>query len=424
MFDVSAYQNPYIRTGVNTMQAVVSLSLDDQSGTGLAATPMPLALAIVIDRSGSMEGQKMEAAKDAAIKVVQAADPSTAFMVVTFNETSNVIVPPASATPENKARAVQAIRAIYSNGGTCMSTGLSAVAKEMQSANGRARKILFLTDGKNEGEKRSILEKGVQRVKEADIEVSAWGIGVDWDEDELKYIARETKGDADIIPSPSEIAFKFGEAFSLMQKTAVTNMRLCLWTPVGVTIKSMQQVYPSILPFSGVTTPAAPRITEFRLGSFGQDEKRDYLVDLEVPVYAPGQQFLMARPSLRYSVSTQGEIEEKTEKKGWVFAQWTDDPIEAAKIERHVAHYTNQGELSAVVEEGQKALAAGQNERATQLLGKALELSEQTGNENMTQMLRKLVTAEPNGTMRLNKSASAVDIKSVGVNSGKTSRLK
>jgi hypothetical protein len=89
-----------------------------------------------------------------------------------------------------------------------------------------------------------------------------------------------------------------------------------------------------------------------------------------------------------------------------------------------VAHYTNQGELSAVVEEGQKALAAGQNERATQLLGKALELSEQTGNENMTQMLRKLVTAEPNGTMRLNKSASAVDIKSVGVNSGKTSRLK
>jgi hypothetical protein len=38
--------------------------------------------------------------------------------------------------------------------------------------------------------------------------------------------------------------------------------------------------------------------------------------------------------------------------------------------------------------------------------------------------LKKLVTTDQNGTSRLNKSASAVDIKSVAVNSGKTSRLK
>jgi hypothetical protein len=305
-----------------------------------------------------------------------------------------------------------------------MSTGLAAVAREMATANGRARKILFLTDGKNEGEKRYILEKAVSRVKEVDIEVSAWGIGVDWDEDELKFIANETKGTADIIPSPNEVAQAFGTAFSQMQKTAVTNVRLNLWTPVGVKITNFQQVYPSILPFTGTNDAATPRITQYKVGSYATDEKRDFLVDLEIPSYPPGQQFLMMRPSLVYNVVGQGDVEEKTDKTGWVFAQWTDDPAESARIDRHVAHYTNQSELSNIVEEGHKALAAGQNERATQLLGKALEMSEQTGNENMTQMLKKLVTTDPNGTSRLNKSASAVDIKSVAVNSGKTSRLK
>ena len=108
MFDVSAYQNPYLREGDTRLQSVLSINL---SSVNLQAQPVPLALGIVIDRSGSMEGQKIEAAKDAAIRVIQAADDSTAFMVVTFNEIANVIVPPCAATPDNKQRAVQAVPA-------------------------------------------------------------------------------------------------------------------------------------------------------------------------------------------------------------------------------------------------------------------------------------------------------------------------
>jgi redox-sensitive bicupin YhaK (pirin superfamily) len=155
-----------------------------------------------------------------------------------------------------------------------------------------------------------------------------------------------------------------------------------------------------------------------------QGDQRDYLIDLVVPAYAPGQQFLMIRPSLIYTLPGRGAQEEKTERKGWVFAQWTDNPQQAAQIDPHVAHYTNQEELSQSIREGQAALATGDNERATRLLGKALQLSQQTGNENMTQLLNKLVVKEANGTVRLNKNASEVEKKSVAINSGKTSRLK
>lgn len=421
MFDVSAYQNPYLKTGTTSMQAVLSLMLQDD---GSMTASVPLALAIVIDRSGSMEGQKLESAKDAAIRVVQAADESTAFMIVTFNEQATVIAPPTAATAANKASAIQAIQRIYSNGGTCMSTGISAVAQQMSTASGRAKKILFLTDGKNEGEKRQILDKAVAQAKATDIQIMAWGIGVDWDENELEYIAKETQGDADIIPSPNQIADVFSKAFSVMQKTAANDVRLSLWTPVGVTIKKIEQVFPTLIAMAGTQNPAAPRVTTFKFGALSRGEQRDYLIDLDVPAYQPGQQFLMARPSLLYSTPNSGEVEEKTDKKGWIFAQWTDNPQEAAQIDSHVAHYTNQGELSAVVKEGQDALKKGDNERATQLLSKALELSEKSGNENMTQLLNKLVVKDVNGTSRLNKQASAVDIKSVGINSGKTTRLK
>ena len=421
MFDVSAYQNPYLREGVTRLEAVLSINLNT---TNVQSAPVPLALAIVIDRSGSMEGKKIEAAKDAAIRVIQAADESTAFMVVTFNEIANVIMPPSAATPDNKQRAVQAIRSVYSNGGTCMSSGLSAVAREMGSAQGRARKILFLTDGKNEGEKRSVLDRSVELCRTSQVEVSAWGIGTDWDEDELRHIAESTHGDADIIPSPDQVATAFTTAFSRFQATAVTNARLNLWTPQGVTVNSIQQVFPNIATLPVTQDPSNPRIVQVALGSWSEGDQRDYLLDFQIPAYAPGQQFLMSRPSLIYAAGGRGDEEEKTDRKAWVFAQWTTDLALASQIDHHVAHYTNQEELSQNIREGQAALAAGDNERATKLLGRALQLSQQTGNENMTTMLNKLVVKEANGTMRLNKNASEVERKTIAINSGKTSRLK
>lgn len=421
MFDVSAYQNPYLREGDTRLQSVLSINL---ASTNLPSQPVPLALGIVIDRSGSMEGQKIEAAKDAAIRVIQAADETTAFMVVTFNEIANVIAPPCAATPDNKQRAVQAVRAIYSNGGTCMSTGLQAVAREMISAQGRVRKILFLTDGKNEGEKRTMLDRAVASCKQSQVEVSAWGIGTDWDEEELRYIAQGTNGEADIIPSPDQVAAAFATAFSQFKNTAVTNVKLNLWTPQGVTISSMQQVFPSIVPFQLTADPANPRSSQASLGSWAQGDQRDYLLELQIPAYQPGQQFLMARPSLVYTASGRGEEEEKTDRKAWVFAQWTTDLQLAAQIDHHVAHYTNQEELSQNIREGQAALASGDNERATRMLGRALQLSQQTGNENMTRMLNKLVVKDSSGTVRLNKNASEVERKTIAINSGKTTRLK
>ncbi|HZR38583.1 MAG TPA: VWA domain-containing protein [Ktedonobacteraceae bacterium] len=420
MFTITAYNNPYLRIGQNSMQAVLSITVDADADLA----PAPLALGIALDRSASMDGEKISAARDGAIKVVQALDETMVFMVVTFNNEARILFGPASGTPENKRRAVQALQMTYASGGTRMSTALNTIVDQLGQDPGRATKILFLTDGKNEGEKRVVLNQAVARCAAANISINAWGVGTDWDAEELRYIANATRGNADIIPTPQQVAAAFTASFSEMRKTAVTNTRLALWSPVGVAIKQIQQVYPNITPLELQLDSANPRQRIVALGSFAAGEQHDYLCDLEIPVYQPGQQFLMLRPSMRYVTAGTGEQEEKSARTGWVFAEWTQDNNLASQIEPHIAHYTNQEELSQRINEGQAALAAGDRERATRLLGEALEISERTGNERMTRLLNTIVLRDAKGTIRLNQQADAVAKKTLAINVGRTSKLK
>jgi Ca-activated chloride channel homolog len=132
----------------------------------------------------------------------------------------------------------------------------------------------------------------------------------------------------------------------------------------------------------------------------------------------------MVRPSVKYLGTDGGEQTQKSVQVGWVFVQWTEDVSQATQIEAHIAHYTHQEDLSRTIQEGQAALVAGDVTRATKLLGEALVLSEQSGNEKITRLLSNLVLRDAQGTIRLNPQSDAVARKTLAINVGRTSRLK
>ncbi|GHO48799.1 VWA domain-containing protein [Ktedonospora formicarum] len=402
------------------MQAVLSLQLDDT----VQLTPAPLALAIALDQSASMSGPKMRAARDGAIKVIEALDENILFLIVPFNDTSNVLFGPALGTPGNKRKATSALQRIDASYGTCMSKALDTIVTCLESEQARACKILFLTDGKNEGEPRARLDAAIERCRAANMSVSAWGVGTDWDAAELRHMADATHGSADIIPHPQQIASAFTASFQEMRKTAIPHARLGLWCPAGVTITHIQQVYPNIVACTSEPDATNPRQVLVSLGSFAAGEQRDYLLDLEIPVHEPGMQFLMARPSVLYLLAGGSEQVQKSTQEGWVFVQWTDNLQLAAQIEDHIAHYTNQEALSRNLKEGQEALVAGDVARATKLLGDALIQSEQSGNDKITRLLSNLVLRDAKGTIRLNTQADAVARKTLAINVGQTTKLK
>lgn len=419
MFTVTAHTNEYLRVGQNALQTVLTVKVDD----GVQGAAAPLALAIVLDRSGSMGGEKIAAVRDGAMKVIQALDERTVFMVVTFSISARVVYGPATGTEEHKREAIQMLQSVHANGGTCMSSALNMVVEKLGRDLSRTTKVLFLTDGKNEGEPSLELQKAIQRCAAANISVHAWGVGVDWDEEELRALANATHGSADIIPTPKQVAAAFTASFNEIRKTAIMNARLLLWTPAGIVVQAIQQVYPRLVPLTVQPHAANPRQQIVELGSFAAGEQREYLCHLALPGYAPGQQFMVLRPSVAYTMPGAGEMEEKSARTGWVFVQSTEDAALAAQIDQHVAHYTNQEELAQFIKEGQQALAAGDREKATRLLARALEISQRTNNERITKLLGTIVLMDANGTVRLNDRADAVARKTLAINVGRTSRL-
>ena len=90
---------------------------------------------------------------------------------------------------------------------------------------------------------------------------------------------------------------------------------------------------------------------------------------------------------------------------GLVKATWSNDSELTARIDQQVAHYTGQTELASMIQEGLAAKAAGDEATATTKLGRAVQLAAETGNDEATSKLRKVVDIEDekDGTVRLKR---------------------
>jgi hypothetical protein len=225
-----------------------------------------------------------------------------------------------------------------------------------------------------------------------------------------------------MIPTPHEIEAQFIATFKEIRKTAFSRVRCFFWSPPGVTITAVQQVYPAIVPFSLEPVPTNPRQQSVQLGSFSPGEQRDYLLDLVVTAKQPGQQYVMVRPSLRYVASGMGEQEETVDNTAWIYAEWTNVIALAAHIEPYVAHYTNEGDLAQYIEEGQRALGRGDIKKAEYDFGRALEVSKHVGNTHMTHLLGDILEEEANGGVRLNPNVNPVALKKLEINIGRTAK--
>jgi len=130
---------------------------------------------------------------------------------------------------------------------------------------------------------------------------------------------------------------------------------------------------------------------------------------------------LAGRASL---IITQNRVESKaTEAR--ILAIWTDDEAKSTRIERHVAHYTGQAELAESIHQGLEARERGDDDVATRLLGKAVRLAHESGNEATAKLLRTVVDVDNarEGTVRLKSTVAREDAMALETRSTKTARI-
>ncbi len=417
MFEVTSHYNSYLGLNRETMRLVVSLHLPDQAQIAYSR----VALAIVLDCSGSMGGKKIEAARDGAMKVIQELDEQFSFAVIAFSDKARVIYGPAEGIHEHKKRAIQAIQGLGASGTTSMSSALQAVIGALQLYQEWARTVLFLTDGIN-GDPKDVFLQTVEQCVHERIVIHAWGVGADWNADELRALAERTHGRADIIPKPQQIEAAFRQTFNQIRQTALTNVRLVLWTPEEVRVQQVQQAYPNLVELETSPDGTNPRQQIVSLGSFAIGERRDYLINLTIRPHEPGQKYMIMRPSVRFVDAQQAELEERGPRESWVTVEWTLQMALAAKIDERVAHYTREGELANLISQGNEALASGDQRQAAALLAQALDVSEQLKNEEIARLLRAIVTRDASGQPVL-KQVDAVTRRTLEIKRGTTAQL-
>lgn len=167
----------------------------------------PVSVALVIDVSGSMQGEKMTSAKKGTAQFIRTMEKDDQVAVMAFSDKPRLVKPIASVREAGEALATQ-VEGLFADGGTAMYDAtveaLEAIEKAKKDDPSRLYGIVLLSDGKDTSSKRTLsdlLDKMPTTESADGTRIFTVAYGTDADEDLLKQIsdrsnARMMKGDA------------------------------------------------------------------------------------------------------------------------------------------------------------------------------------------------------------------------------------
>ncbi|MCA9516363.1 MAG: VWA domain-containing protein [Myxococcales bacterium] len=148
-----------------------------------------VALMLVIDRSGSMTGPKIELAKQAAIATLNVLQPNDKLGIIAFDSRPSELVKLQRAS--NRYKITDSVSKLRSGGGTNVFAALDQAYNELVPEQAKVKHIILLTDGQSN--RAGILEL-VSRSFEDKITISTVAVGMGADQELLKRIAEEGRG--------------------------------------------------------------------------------------------------------------------------------------------------------------------------------------------------------------------------------------
>lgn len=190
---------------------------------------LPVSLAFVIDRSGSMHGQKIEHARSAVVQGIRSLREGDRFAVVAYDDRTELVVPGTPATAEAREAAVAAVRRVHSRRSTDLHGGWSKGCQEVATALARdaVGRCLLLTDGlANAGlTDHDAIVRQAAGWRDRRVVTTTFGVGADFDETLLRRMSDAGGGNFQFIESAPQIAdfvaSEVGEALAITVREGV-----------------------------------------------------------------------------------------------------------------------------------------------------------------------------------------------------------
>ena len=213
-------------------KAVIKVCLEPEEIIRDAANRPSVNVALVLDKSGSMSGEKIAQAKEAAVQAIRRLGTKDLVSIVAYSNQADSIAPAQKAGNVSKLENI--IRNLRAGGGTALYAGVNQGAAELRKNLSKEyfNRIILLSDGlANQGPSSTVdlVRLGRAFVKE-DISVSTIGLGGGYNEDLMAGLAKEGQGNLYFAETSSELSGIFdaeiGDALSVVARNAVIRIEV------------------------------------------------------------------------------------------------------------------------------------------------------------------------------------------------------
>ena len=300
--------------------AVLKVTLAAPAAPDVKSRP-PVNLCIVLDRSGSMGGSKIEQAREAAIAALRRLDPQDVFALVVYDHEVETIVPAQRA--ENLEWIEARIRGIEPRGNTALFAGISQGAAEIRkNLDGRhVSRILLLSDGLANAGPSSPEDLGRlgASLRKEQVSVTTVGVGTGYNEDLMTRLAQESDGNTYFVENSEDLPRIF--------KAELGDVLSVVAREVRITIDCTGDVRP--LRVIGRDARINGRQVELDLNQLYGGQEKYVLVEVEVPPTDDGldRQLAVARCEYENLLTRKAAVASGTTR---VTFSRTDDKVQAS----------------------------------------------------------------------------------------------
>jgi Ca-activated chloride channel family protein len=258
-------------------------AVEDKTNGSAAASPMNLAL--VIDRSGSMKGDRIANAINAAVSAIERLRDGDSVTVVAFDSAAQVVVSPTRVSASSRPAMEAAVRNIRLGGDTCISCGLQEAMQQLAQTSlsaDRVNRMILLSDGATNSGIKDVpgLRAMAGRMNAKGVTISTVGVDVDFDEKVMAALAAEGNGRHYFVANASGIPAVFAQEFDDILASVAKEAELSIELAPGVEVAEVfdrsfrREGSKIIVPF----------------GAFSAKQEKTVLIKLKVPADREGTQ--------------------------------------------------------------------------------------------------------------------------------------
>jgi Ca-activated chloride channel family protein len=234
----------------------------------------PMNLCIVLDRSGSMEGAKLEKARQAAAMAVDKLGDDDIFSLVTYDSETNLLIAPERiGGTDHREDLKSRIHRIQAGGSTALHAGVVLGAKQVRErfSKERVNRVILLSDGlANVGpSSTSELARLGRELRGDGIAVSTVGLGDDYNEDLMTALAEASNANYYYVKDAEKLPSVFAQELGMARSLMARNVTIRIEAPDGVHLKEI---------IGQPEIDCHDRVVEIKMPELFGAEKRRFLV--------------------------------------------------------------------------------------------------------------------------------------------------